>query len=142
MPKIDARLPKGMRDFLPGEVLKREYVIDVITDVFQTFGFEPIYTPTLEMLRRCSARWRGRRQAAFTRSTPAARAAWPALRPYRAAGPLRVCTSTTDHALPPLPHRSGVARRLRRRPYREFFQCDVAHRRRGDMAADAGSSAC
>ncbi|MBP8974838.1 MAG: histidine--tRNA ligase [Anaerolineae bacterium] len=50
MPKIDARLPKGMRDFLPGEVLKREYVIGVITDVFQTFGFEPIYTPALEML--------------------------------------------------------------------------------------------
>ncbi len=50
MSKIDARLPKGMRDFLPGEVLKREYVIGVITDVFQTFGFEPIYTPALEML--------------------------------------------------------------------------------------------
>lgn len=50
MAKIDARLPKGMRDFLPGEVLKREYVFGVVTEVFHTFGFEPIYTPALEML--------------------------------------------------------------------------------------------
>ncbi len=49
MPKIDARLPKGMRDFLPEEVLKRQYVFGVITDVFKTFGFEPIETPVLEM---------------------------------------------------------------------------------------------
>jgi histidyl-tRNA synthetase len=49
MPKIDARLPKGMRDFLPEEVIKRQYVLGVITDVFQTFGFEPIATPVMEL---------------------------------------------------------------------------------------------
>lgn len=49
MPQIDARLPKGMRDFLPQEMLKREYVFAVVRDVFETFGFEPIDTPVLEM---------------------------------------------------------------------------------------------
>ena len=49
MAKIDTRLPKGMRDFLPEDVLKRAYVFGVIRDVFETFGFEPIETPVLEM---------------------------------------------------------------------------------------------
>ena len=43
------RQPKGMRDFLPDDLLKRQYVIDIVTDVFETFGFEPLYTPALEL---------------------------------------------------------------------------------------------
>ncbi|MBN1678893.1 MAG: histidine--tRNA ligase [Anaerolineae bacterium] len=49
MAKIDTRLPKGMRDFLPSDMLKRDYVFGVVRDVFETFGFEPIDTPVLEM---------------------------------------------------------------------------------------------
>src|SRR5215469_8391391 len=40
----------GTRDFLALEVLRRNYVISVIEDVYQSYGFEPLQTPTLERL--------------------------------------------------------------------------------------------
>lgn len=39
---------KGFRDFLPTEVKKRQWLIDTIRNVFSTFGYEPLETPTLE----------------------------------------------------------------------------------------------
>ena len=39
---------RGMRDFLPADVRKREYVIDVIKDVYERYGFEPLETPAVE----------------------------------------------------------------------------------------------
>ena len=39
---------RGMRDFLPEDVRKRQYVIDVIADVYQRYGFEPLETPAVE----------------------------------------------------------------------------------------------
>ena len=43
--KIPPRVPRGMRDFLPQEMLRRNYVMDVIRDVFESHGFEPLGTP-------------------------------------------------------------------------------------------------
>ena len=40
--------PRGMRDFLPSEVRKREYVIRVIKEVYERYGFEPLETPSVE----------------------------------------------------------------------------------------------
>ena len=37
-----------MRDFLPEDVRRRQYVIGVIADVFQRYGFEPLETPAVE----------------------------------------------------------------------------------------------
>ncbi len=37
-----------MRDFLPDEVRRRTYVISVIEDVYQRYGFEPLETPAVE----------------------------------------------------------------------------------------------
>jgi histidyl-tRNA synthetase len=39
---------RGMRDFLPSDVRKREYVIRVIKEVYESFGFEPLETPSVE----------------------------------------------------------------------------------------------
>src|SRR4030081_1923828 len=39
---------RGMRDFLPADVRKREYVIGVIKDVYERYGFEPLETPAVE----------------------------------------------------------------------------------------------
>src|SRR5438045_2723656 len=39
---------RGMRDFLPDDVRKREYVISVIKDVYERYGFEPLETPAVE----------------------------------------------------------------------------------------------
>jgi len=41
-------IPKGTRDFSPTEVAKRSYIIDCIKKHFQTFGFQPIETPSFE----------------------------------------------------------------------------------------------
>lgn len=37
-----------MRDFLPDEVRRREYVIGIIADVYRRYGFEPLETPAIE----------------------------------------------------------------------------------------------
>ena len=41
-------IPKGTRDFSPLEVVKRNYVMDTIQSSFETFGFQPIETPSFE----------------------------------------------------------------------------------------------
>ena len=37
-----------MRDFLPSDVRKREYVIGIIKEVYESYGFEPLETPAVE----------------------------------------------------------------------------------------------
>jgi histidyl-tRNA synthetase len=39
---------RGMRDFLPEDVRRRQYVIGVIAEVYQRYGFEPLETPAVE----------------------------------------------------------------------------------------------
>jgi histidyl-tRNA synthetase len=39
---------RGMRDFLPSDVRRREYVIRIIKEVYEQFGFEPLETPAVE----------------------------------------------------------------------------------------------
>ena len=50
MAKINTEPLSGMRDFLPLDVLRRDYVINVIKRVYQSYGFEPLETPTMERL--------------------------------------------------------------------------------------------
>jgi histidyl-tRNA synthetase len=37
-----------MRDFLPADVRRREYVIGVVKEVYERYGFEPLETPAVE----------------------------------------------------------------------------------------------
>jgi len=39
---------RGMRDFLPEDVRRRQYVMGVIAGVYQRYGFEPLETPAVE----------------------------------------------------------------------------------------------
>ncbi len=39
---------RGMRDFLPADVRRREYVIGIIKEVYERYGFEPLETPAVE----------------------------------------------------------------------------------------------
>lgn len=41
-------IPKGTRDFSPTEVAKRNYITATIQQHFETFGFQPIETPSFE----------------------------------------------------------------------------------------------
>jgi histidyl-tRNA synthetase len=40
--------PKGTRDFLPEEMIKRDYIIDILKKTFENFGFDPFETPAFE----------------------------------------------------------------------------------------------
>jgi histidyl-tRNA synthetase len=40
--------PKGTRDFLPLELSKRNYIINILRKSFKNFGFSEIETPALE----------------------------------------------------------------------------------------------
>lgn len=43
-------IPKGTRDFLPLQSLKRQFIFDTVRGVFQQFGYVPIETPAMENL--------------------------------------------------------------------------------------------
>ena len=43
-------IPKGTRDFSPGEMAKRNYIFDTIKEVFRLYGFRQIETPAMENL--------------------------------------------------------------------------------------------
>src|SRR5678809_1394409 len=46
--KQSTKPARGTRDFLPDDIRKREYVIGVVRDVYQRYGFEPLETPAFE----------------------------------------------------------------------------------------------
>jgi len=48
-PKIQPRVPRGMRDVLPQKMLLRQFVFGAVEKIFQRFGFEPLQTPVLEL---------------------------------------------------------------------------------------------
>lgn len=43
-------LPKGTRDFGPEQMAKRTFILEHIRAVFQTFGYQPLETPSMENL--------------------------------------------------------------------------------------------
>jgi len=141
MPPLDARLPKGMRDFLPGEVLKREYVIGVITDVFQTFGFEPIATPVLELEETLMGKYgEDAEKLIFLARHPGGKEDL-ALR-YDLSVPLSRYVAMHENELVFPFRRYHIApvwraERPQRGRYRELYQCDVDIVGVPDMSADA-----
>ena len=45
---IKPQIPKGFRDFLPQKMIARKKIIEIMSSVFESFGFEPLDTPCLE----------------------------------------------------------------------------------------------
>jgi histidyl-tRNA synthetase len=43
-------IPKGTRDFTPGEMMKRNYIFNTIRTVFENYAYLPIETPAMEKL--------------------------------------------------------------------------------------------
>ncbi len=50
-------IPKGTRDFLPDQVRKRSYLFDIIRKVFVRSGYQPIETPSLELLSTLTGKY-------------------------------------------------------------------------------------
>ncbi len=50
MPKIEPRVLRGFRDYLPAKMIPRQKMLSSIERTFQRFGFLPLMTPALEYL--------------------------------------------------------------------------------------------
>ena len=50
MSQISTKPPSGMRDFLAPDVARRRHVVAVVQQVYESFGFVPLETPTIENL--------------------------------------------------------------------------------------------
>lgn len=50
-------IPKGTRDFGPVEVKKRNYIFNVMREVFVKYGYEPIETPVMENLSTLTGKY-------------------------------------------------------------------------------------
>ncbi len=51
------QIPKGTRDFLPQEVIRRNYIFDTVRYIFEKFGFFPIETPCFENLETLTGKY-------------------------------------------------------------------------------------
>ena len=138
-PKIQPRLPKGMRDFLPQEMIKREYVFNIVREVFHLYGFEPLQTPVLELRETLMGKYgEDAEKLIFEAQHPGGKEEL-ALR-YDLTVPLARVVAQYQNEIT-LPFRryqlSPVwrAERPQRGRYREFYQCDA------DIVGVAGSAA-
>lgn len=140
-PKIQPRLPKGMRDFLPNEMIKREYVFSVVRDVFHLFGFEPLQTPVLELRETLMGKYgEDAEKLIFEAQHPGGKEEL-ALR-YDLTVPLArvVAQYQNDITLPFKRYQLSPvwrAERPQRGRYREFYQCDADIVGVASMAGDA-----
>lgn len=50
-------IPKGTQDFLPGSAVLRKQVIETLTRVFETYGFEPLETPAFEKIETLTGKY-------------------------------------------------------------------------------------
>jgi histidyl-tRNA synthetase len=123
-----------MRDFLPEDVRRREYVIGVIKRVYERYGFEPLETPAVENLETLLGKYgdegnqlifkilkRGEHEKTGEADL--------ALR-YDLTVPLARVVAQHQAKLPRLFKRYQIqpvwrADRPARGRFREFFQCDV-----------------
>ncbi len=125
---------RGMRDFLPVDVRRREFVIGVIRGVYERYGFQPLETPAVENIETLLGKYgeegnqlifkilkRGEHEASGQADL--------ALR-YDLTVPLSRVIAEHRQALPKFFKRFQIqpvwrADRPARGRFREFYQCDV-----------------
>ena len=128
------RPARGMRDLLPDDVRRREYVVGVVKDVYTAYGFEPLETPALENIETLTGKYgeegnklifkvlrRGEHEASGETDL--------ALR-YDLTVPLARVVAEYRGKLPKYFKRYQIqpvwrADRPARGRFREFYQCDV-----------------
>lgn len=54
---ISTNPARGTRDFLPADIRKREYVIGIIKQVYESYGFEPLETPAFENIETLTGKY-------------------------------------------------------------------------------------
>jgi histidyl-tRNA synthetase len=132
--KQSTKPARGTRDFLPDDIRKREFVIGIVRDVYQRYGFEPLETPAFENIETLMGKYgeegnqlifkilkRGEHEKSG--------AADLALR-YDLTVPLARVVAEYQNELPALFKRYQIqpvwrADRPARGRFREFYQCDI-----------------
>src|SRR6187431_3530703 len=125
---------RGMRDFLPEDIRRREYVVGVVRRVYERYGFEPLETPAFENIETLLGKYgeegnklifkilkRGEHEASGQADL--------ALR-YDLTVPLARVIAHHNSKLPKFFKRYQIqpvwrADRPARGRFREFYQCDV-----------------
>jgi len=125
---------RGMRDFLPDDVRRRQHVMGIVSRVYERYGFEPIETPAVENLETLLGKYgdegnqlifkilkRGEHEASGEADL--------ALR-YDLTVPLARVVAHHQAKLPRFFKRYQIqpvwrADRPARGRFREFYQCDV-----------------
>src|SRR5579863_6473623 len=131
---MSTKPPGGTRDFLPDEIRRRRYVIDVVRRVYERYGFEPLETPAFENIETLLGKYgeegnklifkilkRGEHEASGEPDL--------ALR-YDLTVPLARVVAQHQSALPRFFKRYQIqpvwrADRPARGRFREFYQCDI-----------------
>ena len=140
--KINPRTAKGFRDFLPGDMLKREYVFNVIREVFHQYGFEPIETPVLELNETLYGKYgEDAEQLIYSASHGRSSKDEVSMR-YDLTVPLSRVVGQHENELTFPFKRYHIApvwrgERPQKGRYREFYQCDADIVGVADMIADA-----
>ncbi len=137
--KIEPRILRGTRDFLPRTMLLRQHVTGVIRTAFERFGFEPLETPAIELAETLEGKYgpegdqlvyrfrdRGSRRVGlrYDLTVPLCRvvAMYPTLpKPFK------------RYQMQPV----WRADKPRKGRYREFWQCDCDIVGSASMLADA-----
>ena len=139
-PLIKPRVPRGMRDILPEQMIRRQYVIDVIRDVFEEFGFEPLQTPALELSEILTGKYGPDAEKLIYQAGHVGGKEDISLR-YDLSVPL--CRVIAMHPQLPKPFKRYQidpvwrAERPQKGRYRQFFQCDADTVGSESMLADA-----
>ena len=137
---IKPRVPRGMRDILPEQMIRRQYVIDVVRDVFEEFGFEPLQTPALELSEVLTGKYGPDAEKLIYQAGHVGGKEDISLR-YDLSVPL--CRVIAMHPQLPKPFKRYQidpvwrAERPQKGRYRQFFQCDADTVGTESMLADA-----
>ncbi len=139
---IKPRLPKGFRDFLPETMLKRDYVINTIREVFHLYGFEPLQTPVLELRETLFGKYGEDAEQLIFEAQHGRSDKDPLAMRYDLTVPLArvVAQYENDIKLPFKRYQIAPVwrgERPQRGRYREFFQCDADIVGVANMSADA-----
>src|SRR5947207_7885319 len=131
---MSTKPPGGTRDFLPQEIRRREYVVRIVRDVYEQYGFEPLETPAFENIETLLGKYgdegnklifkilkRGEHEASGEADL--------ALR-YDLTVPLARVVAQYQNELPKFFKRYQIqpvwrADRPAKGRFREFFQCDI-----------------
>src|SRR4249919_3185888 len=131
---MSTKPPGGTRDFLPDEIRRREYVIGVVRDVYDRYGFEPLETPAAENIETLLGKYGDEGNKLIFKilkrgEHEATRQADLALR-YDLTVPLARVVAEHQATLPKFFKRYQIqpvwrAERPARGRFREFYQCDI-----------------